>query len=97
MDFARRAGRDAADDRIVEVVDAGYADPPDLTVVTSDRGLAARLPPGVAIEGAGAFRERIGLPRPGQGRRAAARVVAERRRSGTMVAVTAPAPSPSAA
>ena len=69
VDFARRPGRDAADDRIVEVVDAGYADVPDLTVVTSDRGLAARLPPGVAVEGAGAFRERIGLPRPGQGRR----------------------------
>ena len=73
VDFARRAGRDAADDRIVELVDAGYADAAALTVVTSDRGLVARLPPGVAVEGAGAFRERIGLPRPGRGRRGGSR------------------------
>ena len=57
--FARRAGRDAADDRIVELVDERYADEPALTVVTSDRGLVARLPPGVAVEGAGAFRRRL--------------------------------------
>lgn len=64
VDFARRAGRDAADDRIVEVVGEAYADEPALTVVTSDRGLAARLPPGVAVEGAGRFRTRLGLGRP---------------------------------
>lgn len=57
--FARRPGRDAADDRIVELVEEAYADQPDLTVVTSDRGLVARLPPGVATEGAGAFRRRL--------------------------------------
>ena len=68
VDFARRAGRDAADDRIVELVDGGFADTPDLTVVTSDKGLVSRLPPGVAIEGAGAFRRRLGLPGPGRGR-----------------------------
>ncbi len=60
VDFARRAGRDAADDRIVEVVDERYGDHPDLTVVTSDRGLRDRLPPGVAVEGAGRFRARLG-------------------------------------
>jgi predicted RNA-binding protein with PIN domain len=59
--FATRLGRDAADDRIVELVgelaDADSA----VTVVSSDRGLVARLPVGVAVEGAGRFRERIGL------------------------------------
>ena len=53
--FARRAGRDAADDRIVEEVEARYADHPETTVVTSDRGLIARLPPGVTVAGAGRF------------------------------------------
>jgi hypothetical protein len=65
--FAARPGRDAADDRIVELVAAAYGDEPALTVVTSDRGLVDRLPPGVAIEGAGAFRARLGLGRPGRG------------------------------
>ena len=69
MDFARRPGRDAADDRIVEVVEERFADEPDITVVTSDKGLRARLPPGVATEGAGAFRERIALPSRGGRRR----------------------------
>ncbi len=40
--YARRRGRDAADDRIVEVV-AADDDPTALTVVTSDRGLADRV------------------------------------------------------
>lgn len=61
VDFARRAGRDAADDRIVEVVEDAFGSEPDLTVVTSDRGLVARLPPGVGVEGAGRFRTRLGL------------------------------------
>jgi predicted RNA-binding protein with PIN domain len=61
VDFARRLGRDAADDRIVEVVEEVYAVEPDLVVVTSDRGLVDRLPPGVGVEGAGRFRTRIGL------------------------------------
>ncbi|MCB0963876.1 MAG: NYN domain-containing protein [Acidimicrobiales bacterium] len=65
VDFARRSGRDAADDRIVERVDEAYAQDPELTVVTSDKGLVDRLPPGVATEGAGAFRRRLGLPGPG--------------------------------
>lgn len=64
VDFARRPGRDAADDRIAEVVDDSYADEPDLTVVTSDRGLVGRLPPGVGVEGAGRFRTRVGVGRP---------------------------------
>ena len=61
VDFARRPGRDAADDRIVELVEEVYGAEPDLTVVTSDRGLGARLPPGVEVEGAGRFRTRLGL------------------------------------
>lgn len=68
VDFATRAGRDAADDRIVEIVDDRYPDEPDLTVVTSDRGLIKRLPPGVAVEGAGRFRHRLGLFSGGRGR-----------------------------
>jgi YacP-like NYN domain len=69
VDFARRSGRDAADDRIVELIEAGFADRPELTVVTSDKGLVGRLPPGVGVEGAGSFRARLGLPGPGRGRR----------------------------
>ncbi len=64
VDSARRAGRDAADDRIVETVEDAYGAEPDLTVVTSDRGLVGRLPPGVGVEGAGRFRTRVGLGRP---------------------------------
>src|SRR5207253_3296081 len=40
--YARRKGRDAADDRIVEEVQA-HDDPRQLTVVTSDRELAGRV------------------------------------------------------
>ena len=69
VDFARRSGRDAADDRIIELVGERYADEPSLTVVTSDKGLRTRLPPGVTVEGAGAFRGRLGLASPGRGRR----------------------------
>lgn len=61
--FATRPGRDAADDRIVEIVHQTLDDPEigpdDLTVITSDRALRQRLP--VATEGAGTFRSRIGL------------------------------------
>lgn len=64
VEFARRPGRDAADDRIVELVAAEPGPATDLRVVTSDRGLAQRLPPGVAVEGAGRFRERLGMPLP---------------------------------
>ena len=53
--YARRKGRDAADDRIVEEVEARYGKHLETTVVTSDRGLIARLPPGVTVTGAGRF------------------------------------------
>lgn len=66
--FAERQGRDAADDRIVALVEAAYAHEPDLLVVTSDRGLRDRLPPGVQVEGAGAYRRRLGLGAPGRRR-----------------------------
>jgi predicted RNA-binding protein with PIN domain len=47
--------RDAADDRIVAIVSA-HADPGSLTVVTSDRALAARVQAlGATVESAGAF------------------------------------------
>ncbi|MFP5257146.1 MAG: NYN domain-containing protein [Acidimicrobiia bacterium] len=65
--FATRRGRDAADDRIVELVD-DLDEPAGITVVTSDRGLGGRLPPEVEREGAGRFRNRIGLGRPGSPR-----------------------------
>ena len=55
--YARRAGRDAADDRIVEEV-ARDRDAPSLTVVTSDRGLAQRVrAEGAQVEGARFVRE----------------------------------------
>ena len=47
--FARRPGRDAADDRIVDEVHERFGDEPDLSVATADRGLIDRLPPGVAV------------------------------------------------
>lgn len=50
---SRRRGRDAADDRIVELVDAIEDDEP--WVVTSDRGLRARLPERCQVMGAGRF------------------------------------------
>ena len=40
--YATRGGRNAADDRIVELVGAD-ADPASITIVTSDRELAQRL------------------------------------------------------
>jgi predicted RNA-binding protein with PIN domain len=50
--YARRPGRDAADDRIVAEV-AADADPASLTVVTSDRALARRAGElGARVEGA---------------------------------------------
>ena len=52
--YASRTGRDAADDRIRELVERG-----DL-VVTSDRALAADLTPlGAAVLGSGAFLSRL--------------------------------------
>jgi predicted RNA-binding protein with PIN domain len=58
--FARRRGRDAADDDIVELV-AGDDDPGSLTVVTSDRALTERVAgAGAHVVGAGEFRRRLG-------------------------------------
>lgn len=56
---ASRRGRDAADDEIVDVVRDLVDDDVDVCVVTSDRGLRARLPAGVGIRGVGSFRELI--------------------------------------
>ena len=53
--FARRAGRDAADDDVAAVV-ARHPDPASLTVVTSDAALADRVhAAGGEVIGAGAF------------------------------------------
>jgi uncharacterized protein YaiI (UPF0178 family) len=50
--YAARAGRDAADDRIVAEVARDH-DPASLVVVTSDRGLAERVRAlGATVEGA---------------------------------------------
>jgi predicted RNA-binding protein with PIN domain len=56
LEFADAPRRNAADDRIVELVEEMYASQPELTVVTSDKGLIARLPPGVGVTPAGRFR-----------------------------------------
>ncbi len=67
IEFAARRGRGAADDRIVELVDAHLGgDAPVVAdgstiVVTSDKGLVARLRSPVEVEGAGTFRRRLGL------------------------------------
>ncbi len=67
IEFAPRPKRDAADDRIVEIVEDLCADPeamPRVRAVTSDKGLVARLPPGVEVISAGTFRRRVlGLKR----------------------------------
>jgi hypothetical protein len=54
---SRRRGRDAADDAIVELVglDPGLDPGVEVQVVTSDRGLRARLPDRVHVVGAGRF------------------------------------------
>ncbi len=57
--YARRRGRDAADDRIVDLV-AGEPEPAELVVVTSDRELVNRVTAhGARTEGAGAFLRRL--------------------------------------
>jgi predicted RNA-binding protein with PIN domain len=57
--YARRRGRDAADDRIVELV-AADSDPASLCVVTSDRDLVDRVTAlGAKTDGAGAFLRRL--------------------------------------
>jgi predicted RNA-binding protein with PIN domain len=57
--YAQRAGRDAADDRIVDLV-ATEKDAQELCVVTSDRALADRVSAiGATTEGARAFLRRL--------------------------------------
>jgi len=58
--YARRGGRDAADDRIVEIVEAA-PDPTQLDVVTSDRALTERVRTlGASVTGAGSLLRRLG-------------------------------------
>lgn len=57
--YAGRTAPDAADDDIVALAEEVVDDDEPLTVVTSDRGLIARLPPGVTVEGAKRFRARV--------------------------------------
>jgi predicted RNA-binding protein with PIN domain len=62
--YARRSGRDAADDRIVEDI-AGDPDAGSLVVVTSDRALAERArASGARVEGAGSLTRELGSERP---------------------------------
>lgn len=58
--YARRRGRDGADDRIVEIV-RGLDAADDVEVVTSDRALAERVRAlGAAVSGAGSLLRRLG-------------------------------------
>jgi hypothetical protein len=59
FDEPRSEGIASADDVIVRRVEELYGDQPDLVVVTSDRGLRDRLPPGVRTEGGGRFLHRL--------------------------------------
>jgi predicted RNA-binding protein with PIN domain len=62
--YAERAGRDAADDRIVVEVERDK-NPASLTVVTSDRGLSERVAAlGAHIESAGSFIRELESERP---------------------------------
>jgi predicted RNA-binding protein with PIN domain len=57
--YARRGGRDAADDRIVELL-GELDDPAEVSVVTSDRGLRARAHAlGATVTGAGSLLARL--------------------------------------
>jgi predicted RNA-binding protein with PIN domain len=56
---APRRGRDAADDEIARLADHAADHAEALTVVTSDRGLRARLARDVTVIGAGPFRDLI--------------------------------------
>lgn len=59
--LAPRRGRDAADDEIVRRLEADAA-PDAVRVATSDRALAARVRAlGSEVEGARAFRRRLGI------------------------------------
>jgi predicted RNA-binding protein with PIN domain len=57
--YARRGGRDAADDRLIELL-GGLADPANVSVVTSDRGLRARAHElGATVTGAAGLLDRL--------------------------------------
>ena len=57
--YARRAGRDAGDDRLVEFV-GDVLEPGKVRVITSDRALATRVRElGATVAGAGGFLERL--------------------------------------
>lgn len=62
IETPERRGRDAADDRLVELAcrAPGVGQGHHLVVVSSDKGLIARLPDGVSRIGVRAFRELIG-------------------------------------
>lgn len=59
--YPGRRGRDAGDDRVVDLLDGELAGAGDVEVVTSDRALrdAAAARPGVGVTGAGAFLGRL--------------------------------------
>ncbi len=67
--YARRAGRDAADDRIVEELDTIGAGGPPVVVVTADRGLRERARrAGAEVASPSALLTRLEGPRgPGGG------------------------------
>jgi len=57
--YAQRAGRDAGDDRLVELV-SEMPDPESVRAITSDRALAARVRAlGATVVGAGSFLETL--------------------------------------
>ena len=58
--YARRSGRNAADDRIVELV-RDLDEPAEGTVITSDRALAEQVRAlGATVNGAGSLLRRLG-------------------------------------
>jgi predicted RNA-binding protein with PIN domain len=59
IEVAKRRGRNAADDRIVELVAAVQRGDESVLVVTSDNGLRRRLEGGASVLGAGRFLERL--------------------------------------
>jgi predicted RNA-binding protein with PIN domain len=57
--YARRRGRDAADDRLIELL-GGLPDPVSVSVVTSDRSLRARAHElGATVTGAASLLDRL--------------------------------------